>query len=205
MPRASARRLSITDLALLVLVAAACVVVAHATDREFADIQYPFEARPWSRWPPWVVRGIKGAVRIQVVSQDCLTMICVGLAGITYRSSRLGPARPGPGQVAVLLATFLAVIAIVSRALFDWLDPLTPLMPGWGRSTYDGPPIVLYLFWTGLLPNVGWSVLAAWGTLAATGGWRRSRDWTEHLGRWLGWGWVFVLAYSEIIALVARS
>lgn len=190
MPPTRTRQVTVIDLALLSGFAILSGWTVYATDREYSVLpSFPREGRSWSRSPAWIHRWHWSACRLNLDTLAFLGVLSVALAVITYGPRCNRPGRSGPGHIAVALAAILVLNSILREALHQWITPLIPLPPGTSKWVLGlGPPY--YLFWPELPLRIAWALMAAWITLAMTGGWRRSIDWTDRLGRWLGWAWI---------------
>jgi hypothetical protein len=194
-------RLSRADQILLGIVAAltvASVVGLVLEDRAYfawreAHPSPPLPYQPRSRWPVWVKKR-PSKVCVQAIRAG-LVAASLGLAFVAFRPGRsTQPRRRGPGYAAMALSGGLVVATLGSCASSLWIEPLVT-----GQGSIDavgGPPLPWTMITERDSLTVFWGIVPAWIYLALTGHWRRPLDPLEKLGRWIGWGWIGIVALN---------
>jgi hypothetical protein len=197
MPQTRTRPFGVIDSALLAGVVVLSVLAACATDRESSGLPADSLFYPsWSRWPSWLHPWIRSAHRLRTDTVAFLGTFALGLAVIAYRPRRDRLGRRGPGHIAVGLAALLALYYIVTDVTRRWIIPLIPLPPG---TSIRFPPLLFTTFFLLFSFVIAPAIVAAWLTLALSGGWRPSMDWTDRLGRWVGWSWIGAYLWDVLV------
>jgi hypothetical protein len=84
------------------------------------------------------------------------------------------------------------------RVRYYWWQSLRAAPPG-SRTAWH------HSYWSTLMFQAGWALAAAWCVLYALGAWRRPRNWTDRLGRGLGFCWLGSLLMRAAIVVLAQG
>jgi hypothetical protein len=210
MARPRARPFRWIDVVLLAVFVALGVNLAVETEWEYVSRNaYGLKSvNRIPRVPGWLIELKVNAARIIRPGVAILAGLGVGLTVVTLRP-RHREVRGGgmaPGHVASVLSGCFTLASVACWFLQWGLSVLasSQLPPS------PTPPYTFGLFssflvrWEGLLnPQIPWMILGAWGTLAATGRWRRPVDAGDRLGRWLGAGWLVIALCQGVLHVIA--
>jgi hypothetical protein len=197
------------DFPILAAFAILGVCLAVATDREYMLTfgQQKSRMTQATRLPDWVKERRQDAIRVVGGVSALLAGLSVGLAVVVLRH-RAGLGCPSPfgaGEIAAIIAGLFTLVFAIDRCILMGIEPPSP--NGGSLSPPDSFPLGLFVdfhhIWSWLRPQVTWMLLGAWGTLYATGRWRRPVDGADRLGRWLGVGWLMLILGQAAIFVIA--
>jgi hypothetical protein len=203
------RALDRWDLPILAAFAILGVCLAVATDREYMLTfgRQRSRATQATRLPDWVKEQRHHAIRVVSGVSALLAGLSVGLAVVVLRPrTGRGCPRPfGAGATAAIIAGLFTLVFAIHRCILLVIDPPSP--NGGSPPPPDSFPLGMFVgfydVWNLLRPQVTWMLLGAWGTLYATGRWRRPVDGADRLGRWLGAGWLMLILGQAAIFVIA--
>lgn len=197
------------DFAILAASVILGVCLVAVNDREYMMIYgvQPSRVSQATRLPDWIKERKGEAIRLVHGGTALLAAFGLGLAVVVLRPrgfTRHSVAY-GPGAIAAILTATLFLVFAIRWELLTAIEPPSP--PGLNPPDPSTFPLGFYLgsyaFWTQLRPHVTWLILGAWITLFAAGRWRRPVDGADHMGRWLGAGWLVLGLGQAAIYVIA--
>jgi hypothetical protein len=208
MARSVPRPFTRWDVAIVAASALLGAAMACVTDLEYLASHGASTARMsgFRRLPGWIGDRRHDAIRVNHDGAALLSGLSLGLAAATFRPRR-GDRNPGrrrlaPGHV----ASAVSATTVLAIALHQWAA--MGFLPGWGArppSAFPGvvPAIGFYSLWQNWRPVITWAVLGAWSGLIVAGRWGRPVDMADRLGRWLGYGWLALIAVQGAVYVIA--
>lgn len=161
------QRITLLDVVIAIVTLGVGVIVVIGADRDHRRVEppYPRFESPYRR----LQHDYFFAMAIATLGAGAL------LATDRTAWTRRGLSRPG--TIAVVLAISLGLVQILFVFLLRW--------PLWKSAD----PIWFDMN-NGVEFRLSGSIFGAWVVMISSGLWRRSQNWKEKLGRFLGWGWL---------------
>ncbi len=206
MARPAPRPFNRWDVAIVAASALLGSAMACVTDLEYLKTHGAGTARMagFRRLPGWLGDRRHDAIRFNHGGAALLSGLSPGVAAATFRPRRgfQGRRRLGPGHI----ASAVSAMVVLAIALHWWAS--VAFFPGnfsMPPSAFPGvvPAVGFYSLWQHWRPAISWAVLGAWSGLIVAGRWRRPVDMADRLGRWLGWGWIALIAMQGAVYVIA--